>query len=76
MQLAQLRRNIDDIARGRTVAKVDQDRRPDLGLVGKGLRDAVGEWLGQRTGGNVEDHARVGSNGLGRRLGLSRGSSG
>ena len=68
MQLAQPRRNVDDIARGRTVAKVDQDGGADLGLIGKRLRNAVGKRLGQRTGGNVQDHARVGGNGLWRRL--------
>ena len=71
LRVAQLRQNVDDIAGSRTVAKVDQDRRPDLGLVGKGLRNAVGKRLGQRTGGNVEDHARVGGSWLWRKLGLS-----
>ena len=70
LQVAKLGRNVDDIARGGTVAKVDQDRRPNLSLVGKGLWNAVGKRLGQCTGGNVEDHARVGGNGLWRRLGL------
>ena len=74
LQVAQLGRNIDDVACGGTVAKVDQDRRSDLGLVGKGLGNAVGEWLGQRSGRNVENHARVGSDGLRCRLRLSRGS--
>ena len=68
LQVAQLRCNVDDIARGRTVAKVDQDRGPDLRLIGEGLQNAVGKRLGQRTGGNVEDHAREGGNGLWRRL--------
>ena len=45
-QIAQLRRNVDDIARGRTVTKVDQDRRADLGFVGKGLWNTIGKWLG------------------------------
>ena len=76
LQVAQLRRNIDDIACGDTVAKVDQDRRSDLGLVGKGLGDAVGKRLGQRTGRNVENHAHVGGDGLRCWLGLGRGSSG
>lgn len=70
MQVAQFGRNIDDIACGSTVTKVDQDRGSDLRLVGKGPGDTVGEWLGQRTGRDVEDHARVGGNGLGRGLGL------
>ena len=70
LQVSQLRRNVDDIARGSTVTKVDQDRGSDLRLVGKGPGDTVGEWLGQRTGRDVEDHARVGGNGLGRGLGL------
>ena len=74
LQVGQLGRNVDDVARGRTVAKMNQDGGADLGIVGKGLRDAVGEWLGERTGGNVEDHARIGGRGLGRRLRLSRGS--
>ena len=74
LQIAQLRRNVDDIARGGTVTKVNQDRRSDLRLVGKGLGNAVGEWLGQRSGRNVENHARVGSDGLRCRLRLSRGS--
>ena len=73
-QIAQIRRNVDDIARGGTVTKVDQDRGPDLDLVGKGLGDAVSKRFRQRTGGDVEDHARVGGRGLGRRLRLSRGS--
>ena len=76
LQVAQLRRNVDDIARGGTVTKVNQDRGSDLRLVGKGLGNAVGEWLGQRSGRNVENHARVGGNGLRCRLGLGRGSSG
>ncbi len=76
MQIAQFGRNIDDVACGGTVAKVDQDRRSDLGLVGKGLGDAVSKRFGQRTGGDVENHARVGSDGLRCRLGLGRGSSG
>ena len=74
LQVAQLRRNIDDIACGDTVAKVDQDRGSDLRLVGKSFRDAVGEWLGQRTRRNVENHARIGGDGLRCRLRLSRGS--
>lgn len=49
LQVAQLGRYIDDIARGRAVAKVDQDRGSDLRLVGKGLRNAVGKRLGQCT---------------------------
>ena len=73
-QIAQIRRNVDDIARGGTVTKVDQDRGSDLDLVGKGLGDAVSKRFRQRTGGDVEDHARVGGRGLGRRLRLSRGS--
>ena len=76
LQVAQLERNIDDVACGGTVAKVDQDRRSDLGLVGKGLGDAVSKRFGQRTGGDVESHARIGGNGLKCRLGLGRGSSG
>ena len=72
LQVAQLRRNVDDIARGGTVTKVDQDRGPDLCLVSKGLRDAVGEWLGQRTRRDVEDHARVGGDGVRCMLGLGR----
>ena len=74
LQIAQLRSNVDDITRGGTVTKVDQDRGSDLRLVGKGLRDAVSKRIRQRTGGDVEDHARVGGRGLGRRLRLSRGS--
>ena len=74
LQVAQLRCNVDDIARGGTVTKVNQDRGSDLRLVGKGLGNAVGEWLGQRSGRNVENHARVGSDGLRCRLRLSRGS--
>ena len=70
LQVAQLGRNIDDVACGGTVAKVDQDRRSDLGLVGKGLRNAVSERFGQRTGGDIENHARVGGNGLRCRIGL------
>ena len=70
LQVGQLGQDVDDIARGRTVAKVDQDGGADLGLAGEGLRDAVGKRLGQRTGGNVQDHARVGGNGLWRRLGF------
>ena len=70
LQVAQLRRNIDDITRSGTVAKVNQNRRPDLSLIGKGLRNTVGKRLRQRTSGNVEDHARIGGNGLGRRCGL------
>ena len=73
-QIAQIRRNVDDIARGGTVTKVDQDCGSDLDLVGKGLGDAVSKRFRQRTGGDVEDHARVGGRGLGRRLRLSRGS--
>ena len=76
LQVAQLGRNIDDVACGGTVAKVDQDRRSDLGLVGKGLRNAVSERYGQRTGGDIENHARVGGNGLRCRIGLGRDSSG
>ena len=74
LQVAQLRGNVHDIARGGTVTKVNQDRGSDLCLVGKGLRDAVSKRFRQRTGGDVEDHARVGGRGLGRRLRLSRGS--
>ena len=73
LQVAQLSRNVDDIARGCAVAKVNQDRGSDLCLVGKGLGDAVSKRFGQRTGGDVEDHARVGGSGLGCRLRLSRG---
>ena len=72
LQNTQLGRNIDDVACGGTVAKVDQDRRSDLGLVGKGLGDAVSKRFGQRTGGDVENHARVGGNGIRYRLGLGR----
>ena len=36
-QVAQFRRNIDDVACGCAVAKVDQNRRADLGFVGEGL---------------------------------------
>ena len=72
LQVAQLRRNINDIARGGTVSKVDQDRGSDLDLVGKGLGDAVSKRFRQRTGGDVEDHARVGGDGFGCRLGLHR----
>ena len=75
LQVTQLRRNVDDIARGRTVTKVDQDRGSDLRLVGKSFRDAVGEWLGQRTRRNVQDYARVGGDGLRYRLGLGWGNS-
>ena len=75
LQLAQLKRNVDDIARGGTVAKMDQDCGSDLRLVGKSFRDAVGEWLGQRTRRNVQDYARVGGDGLRYRLGLGRGNS-
>ena len=64
LQVAQFGRNIDDIACGGTVAKVDQNRRSDLGLARKGLRNAVSKRFGQRTGGDVENHARVGGNGL------------
>ena len=73
LQVGQLGRNVDDVARGRTVTKVDQDRGSDLRLVGKGPGDAVGEWLGQRTGRDVEDHARIGGDGFGCGLGLRRG---
>ena len=72
LQVAQLRRNVDDIARGGTVTKVDQDRRPDPGLISKGLRNAVSKRLGQRAGGNVKDNARVGGDGLRCRLRLHR----
>ena len=74
LQVTQLRRNVDDIARGRTVTKVDQDRGSDLRLVGKGPGNAISKRLGQRTRRDVKDHARVGGNGLGRRLRLNRGS--
>ena len=74
LQVAQLRRNVDDIARGGAVAKVDQDCGSDLRLVGKGPRNAVSKRLGQRTGGDVENHARIGGDGLRCRLRLSRGS--
>ena len=70
LQVSQLGRNVDDVACGGTVTKVNQDRGSDLRLVGKGLGNAVGEWFGQRAGGNVENHARVGGDGLGCRLGL------
>ena len=73
LQVAQLRRNVNDIARGRTVAKMDQDRRPDLGLVGEGLRNAVSKRLGQRTRRDVENHARIGGDGFGCGPGLRRG---
>ena len=76
MQVGKLGRNVDDVACGRTVAKMNQDRRSDLGLVGKGVGNAVGKRLGQRTGRDVEDHARVGDDGLGSRLGLRRGGDG
>ena len=76
LQVTKLGRNIDDVACGGTIAKVDQDRRSDLGLVGKGLGDAVSKRFGQRTGGDVENHARVGGDGLRHRLGLGRGGSG
>ena len=75
MQVAQLGRNIDNVACGGTVAKVDQNRRSDLGLVGKGLGNAVSKRFRQRTGGDVENHARVGGNGLRYRLGLGRNRS-
>ena len=75
LQVAQLRRDVDDIARGGTVTKVNQDRGSDLRLVGKGLGNAVSKRLGQRTRRDVEDHARVGGDGLGRWFELGRGSS-
>ena len=74
LQVTQLRRNVDDIARGRTVAKMDQDRGSDLRLVGKGPGNAISKRLRQRTRRDVEDHARIGGDGLGCRLRLSRGS--
>ena len=46
LQVGKLRRDIDDIAGGCAVAKMDQDRRADLGFVGKGLWNTVGKWLG------------------------------
>ena len=70
LQAGKLGRNVNDVARGRTVAKVDQDRGPDLGLAGKGLRNTVGKRLRQRTGRDVEDYARIGGNRLRRRRGL------
>ena len=76
LQIGQLGRDIDDIARGRTVAKMNQNGGADLGIFGERLRNAVGEWLGERTGGNVQDHARVGDDGLGYGLGLRRGGDG
>ena len=72
LQVAQLRRSVDDIARGGAVAKVDQDRGSNLRLVGKGLGDAVSKRLGQRTGGNVEDYARIGGDGFRCELRLGR----
>ena len=74
LQVAKLRRNVDDIARGSTVAKVDQDRGSDLRVASKGLRNAIGKRLGQRTRRDVENHARIGGDGLRCRLRLSRGS--
>ena len=65
LQVTQLRRDVDDVAGGRAVAKMNQDGGADLGIVGKGLRDAVGKRLGQGAGRDVEDHTRVGGNGLG-----------
>ena len=76
LQVGKLGRNVDDVACGRTVAKMNQDRRSDMGIVGERLRNAVGEWLGEHTGGNVKDHARVGDDGLGYGLGLRRGGDG
>ena len=46
LQVGKLGCDVDDIARGRAVAKVDQDRRAELGFVGKGLWNTVGKWLG------------------------------
>ena len=74
LQVTQLKRNVDDIARGRSVTKVDQDRGSDLRLVGKGPGNAISKRLGQRTRRDVEDHARIGGDGFGCRLRLSRGS--
>ena len=76
LQVGKLGRDIDDIARCRTVAKMNQNGGADLGIVGERLRNAVGERLGERTGGNVQDHARVGDGGLGYGLGLRRGGDG
>ena len=73
MQIGQLGRDIDDIARGRTVAKMNQDRRSDLGLVGNGVGNAVGKRLGERSGRDVEDHARIGGDRPGCGLWLHRG---
>ena len=73
LQVAQLRRNVDDIARGGAVAKVDQDCGSDLRLVGKGPRNAVSKRLGQRARRDVEDYARIGDDGFGYGLGLRRG---
>ena len=72
LQVTQLRRNVDDIARGGTVTKVEQDRGSDLRLVGKGPGNAISKRLGQRTGGNVEDYARIGGDGFRRELRLGR----
>ena len=72
LQVVQLRRNVDDIARGGTVTKVDQDRGSDLCLVGKGPGNAVSKRLGQRTCGNVEDYARIGGDGFRCELRLGR----
>ena len=46
LQVTKLRREVDDVAGGRAVAKMNQDRGADPGFIGKGLRDAVGKWLG------------------------------
>ena len=74
LQIAQLGRNVDDVACGSTVAKMDQDRGSDLRVASKGLRNAIGKRLGQRTRRDVENHARIGGDGLRCRLRLSRGS--
>ena len=73
LQVAQLGRDVDDVARGRTVAKMNEDGGADLGIVGERPRNAVGKRLGKRTSGNVEDNARIGGGVLGCGLGLRRG---
>ena len=76
LQVGQLGRDVDNVARGRTVAKMNEDGGADLSIVGERLRNAVGKRLGQRTGRDVEDYARIGGNGFGCGLGLRRGGGG
>ena len=76
LQVGQLGRDVDNVARGRTVAKMNEDGGADLSIVGERLRNAVGKRLGQRTGRDVEDYARIGGNGFGCGLGLRRSGGG